>query len=133
MPVVRPSSPPNRILAACQAGNAVGDLVFEVSAGVPNPNVDLADPTDRTKMPAIGIIVSKPTATLAVVHVLGDLDGLTGLTDGEIHYVSATGKLTPTPPVPPPAGVAVQQSMGQSLGTTRILLSPSNDLRVRIA
>lgn len=63
-------------------------------------------------MPAIGVVVSNPTSTMAVVRYAGELSIFTGLTVGATYYVGEVGTMTTTVPSdtggsPPPSVVQV--------------------------
>ncbi len=83
------------ISATCLAGDTVGSPVY-VSA---NPTGDIwavssADPANPAQMPAVGILISKPspTATTCVVQLWGLVTGIySGLTVGRAYYVVAGG------------------------------------------
>lgn len=78
----------------CASDLAVGDWVY-VSTG---DTVAKADADDTSKLPVIGVIVSKPTTTTCVVQMTGQVT-LSGLTAGAIYYLSATaGAITATAP-----------------------------------
>lgn len=77
----------------CLSGDAVGDFVYVSAAST----VAKADADDTGKLPCIGVITSKPTATSAVVQTTGEVT-LSGLTAGAIYYLSGTaGSITATP------------------------------------
>lgn len=77
----------------CLSGDAVGDWVYISAAST----VAKADADDTAKLPVIGVIVSKPTATSCVVQTTGQVT-LSGLTEGSIYYLSGTaGAITATP------------------------------------
>lgn len=61
----------------------------------------LADASDPAKMPAIGFVASKPTATTAVLADEDELGGFVGLTPGAVYYAdpSTPGGITATQPV----------------------------------
>lgn len=59
-------------------------------------------------MPAIGVVVSNPTSTMAVVRYAGELSIFSGLTVGANYYVGEVGTITTTVPSdtggsPPPS------------------------------
>lgn len=110
----------------CLAGDAVGDAVYISAANT----VAKADADDTSKLPAIGLIVSKQAATSCTVRFSGLVTGLVGLTAGAVYYLSAAtaGAITATPPAAPnatPVGIAVSTTtlfvFGQ-LGTAFLLL-----------
>lgn len=79
---------------ACTAAEIVGDSVFVSGAN----SVLKADITDKLKMPAIGVITSKPTSTTCVVQI-GGVAVLPGspFTAGERIYNTNSG-LSSSPP-----------------------------------
>jgi len=109
-----------KLSATCQATDAVGHCVyFDGDIASDLYSVTKADPAVPTKMPAIGVIIEKPTATTCVVQTGGRLPGIvTGFTAGDIAYVGTDGFLTQTPPGTYP------QVMGVASDDEEILLSP---------
>lgn len=79
------------------AGIAVRELLYRSGSGT----AALADASDPAKMPAIGFVASKPTATSAVLADEDELDGFVGLTPGAVYYADPTtpGGITATQPV----------------------------------
>lgn len=79
---------------ACASDLAAGDWVYISASGT----VAKADADDTSKLPCIGVIVSKPTSTTCVVQTTGQVT-LSGLTAGSLYYLSATaGAITTTAP-----------------------------------
>jgi hypothetical protein len=97
---------------ACPAGAVVTDGVFSTS----DLAVDLVDPTNVLRTPAIGFIDSKPTATTCTVRKAGELAGFTGLVAGTRYFFSATspGKIAATAPSHP----NVEQQGGIAVSAT---------------
>jgi hypothetical protein len=91
---------------SCPMGAAVRQLVYQSGDGA----VDLADASDPAKMPAIGFIASKPTATTCVIQDEDELGGFVGLTPDVPYYAdpATPGGITPTLP-DVLAGEVVQQ------------------------
>ena len=78
----------------CASDLAAGDWVYLSAAST----VAKADADDTSKIPVIGVIVSKPTSTTCVVQMTGQVT-LSGLTAGSLYYLSATaGAITTTAP-----------------------------------
>lgn len=115
----------DRIIAAtCQITDVVGDLVC-VLAG--NKVVKRADVLDYFAMPAIGVIINKPTTTKASVQVLGLVKGLyTGLLPGRLYFVGADGR----PSALPPTGSQRRfvQAIGTALDTDVLFLLPGTHM-----
>lgn len=103
-----PSSTDKTFSANCLAGDAVGACVYVTGASVGGvPQVATCDPSDETKMPAIGIIVSKASATDATVQrfAIADLTG-SGVTfvPAARAFVGFAGLPVTTPPTPGGSG-----------------------------
>lgn len=114
--------------ADCDAGDAVGDCVYITGAEVGGKiQVEKVDVTDFAKMPACGIITSKPTSTTAVVHSLGFLDtsslGIAGLTPGKPVFVGSSNKPSTTAPA---AALAFVQEIGLAHDTDKIVHNPAS-------
>lgn len=95
----------------------VGDLVY-VSG---SDQVDLADVTDYLKMPAVGIVIGKPTLTSATVAYFGEVDVFAGLTPGAAYYVGPLGSVVDAHASPRDFGTSVQR-IGIALSTTTMLV-----------
>lgn len=96
---------------SCASGVLVGDPVYVSAADT----VAKADGTDAAKMPCIGFVFSKPTATTCIVQYDGEFI-TTGLTADTDYYVGASGLVTST------AGLAVVQLIGHSKSTTTLVM-----------
>lgn len=122
---------PNVQAADCTAAEAVGDPVYISSAAVGDRwQVRTTDYTDFNKMPAVGVIIDKPTATTCVVQVGGEVSIYTGLTVGRKVFVSISG--IEQPPVSRPlSGVKYVQSLGVATGTTTVAMNVGSSM-VRI-
>ena len=94
----------------CSAGIVVGNLVY-IDA---TDHVALADSGSSGTMPAIGVVVSKPTTTTCVVQYGGEVTGLT-VVAGTLYYVGAAGALASS------AGV-VTQGVGIAKNATTLVL-----------
>jgi len=110
--------------ADCSAGESVGDCVYvsaDAVAGV--VQVRKAIVSDTTKMPAVGVIAEKPTATTCVVIYLGTLPvgALPAFLPGRRYFVGASSQPTATPPTAP----ALLQVVGVALDSGRLLFNPS--------
>lgn len=77
---------------------SVGDVVYQVSGT--DSKVARADADNASARPPIGVCLSLPTTTTAViVHSGGTVTGMTGLTRGTAYWLSTTaGALTDTKP-----------------------------------
>jgi hypothetical protein len=117
--------------AECTAAESVGDFVCIV-ADPPNGYdlVGKADPADFSKMPAVGVIISKSSPTACLVQWIGETpDIFAGLSSGEVYFVGADGKIAEDPPAPTTVPL-FSQFMGVATAPTRLYLRP-NDHMVR--
>lgn len=105
--------------AECLSTDEVGKWVYisdEKQAGI--AQVETVDPNNPIKVPAVGIIKSKPTATTAVVQWGGLLEGvLIGLEPRKLVYVAADGSSTQSPP-----GTTYEQIVGVATDVDEILI-----------
>ena len=123
----------NSIRANCLTADAVGNCVYvtgDLISGL--HQVTTCDPTDFAKMPAVGVIVSKDTDTLCTVLVLGEIEGLTGLSVRKVVFVGLDGKIASAPPPPPVGGFVFIQHLGSVTDGQRVLLNPNFHMIKRI-
>jgi len=106
--------------ATCQGTDLEGDFV-RVTGEAGLPTVEKVDPLDLAKMPALGVILVKISATNCVVATIGELAAV-GLTAGAPYWIGTDGRLSVTVPDPPASGLAVVQSIGRALTATRLQL-----------
>ena len=104
---------------ACFNTIAVGDLVYAAGSG---KAMALADPFNTSKMPAVGIVVSKPTPSSCVVQTSGVVSGLSGLIAGQYVFISRAGRPTTTPPTPGPGETLAYQPLGLAIDTDSMVL-----------
>jgi len=123
-----PIETPFTFSANCLSTDAVGHCVYitgDLVLGV--IQVAKADITDKTKMPAVGVIVSKSAATDCIVVYLGavDLAGVVpALSPGKMYFVGPDSK----PNVVRPVGPALLQIVGVALDSSRVLFNPSPNM-----
>jgi len=80
----------------CTLGEAVRDVVYEAGSNLARE----ANANSSATMPAIGIIVQKPTGTSCIIARSGEVDGFSGLSVGSQYFVDTTsGQITSTPPI----------------------------------
>lgn len=109
----------------CASDLAAGDWVYVSAANT----VAKADADDTSKLPCIGVIVSKPTSTTCVVQTTGQVT-LSGLTAGAVYYLSTTaGAITSTAP----SANAIPVGVAKSTTVLVILagLAGAGDITVR--
>lgn len=115
---------PNVELAQCAAGDGVGACVYTTGDRVGGYyQVGTADPSDRGKMPAVGMIVQKLTPTVCFVKFEGVVEGVySDLTPGELLFVGDGGGLDDEMPA---GNSKYVQSVGTSLGSDVFRLEPN--------
>lgn len=106
--------------ANCLATDLINHFVRVVGNTLSVPDVTKADPTDALKMPAVGVIVQKPTATTCLVQVAGQILSFSPVVAGTWYYVGTSA----FPVVTPPAFPGIPQVIGVGLDTARLLLRP---------
>ena len=108
----------------CLSSDAPGDCVYVSGPAVSGTmQVAKADITTIAKMPAIGVLLSKDTATTGVAILEGFYD--VALPPGATRvWVGASGALVATPPTAP----AFIESMGIAVDGGRALVRPSMNM-----
>jgi hypothetical protein len=107
--------------AACPPSIAVGDLVA-VDGSMPSATtVQLIDITSPLRMPAAGIVVSKPTSASCTVVSSGVVNAQ-DLVPGAICFASRAGRVSFNPPTAT-TGPAFVQAVGVALSATQLLVS----------
>lgn len=85
--------------------------------------VQTADPCDTSKMPAIGVLISKSTPTVGKMQIMGPvLNIFTGLTPGKIYHVNLP-ILTIAPPLPGGLGYSMAQMFGYAAASDILILT----------
>lgn len=119
--------------AECSSAEAVGDWVC-ISDDPPNGTdyVRKADPADFTKMPAVGVVVSKSAPTQCRVQWFGETpDIFSGLSSGEYYFVGTDSRSADLPPEPTTAPLFTQ-FVGVATAPTRMYVRPNDRLVRRI-
>jgi hypothetical protein len=106
--------------ANCLSTDLINHFVRVVGNTLGVPDVTKADPTDPLKMPAVGVIVQKPTTTTCLVQVSGQILSFSPVVAGTWYYVGLAGLPVTSPPVFP----GIPQVIGVGLDTARLLLRP---------
>lgn len=123
--------------ATCLSTDVVGNCVYITGPSAGDVyQVSTADPLDGTnKMPAVGIIVLKPTPTdtTCQVQLWGEMvDVVSGLTPMKPLFVSSSGALSHIIATPGFGQKAYIQSMGVALSTDRMFVTPDFSIIKRI-
>ena len=124
-PPTDPSDFPVTCEADCPASISVDDLVYVSGTEVGGiVQVDLADPVIMAKMPAVGIVTVKSTATRCTVHKLGLVTPSVGLIAGARYYVGLTGVLSLDPPFQTdPEIEIIIQTVGYAVKSNQLLFN----------
>lgn len=105
------------ILVSCTTSEAVNDAVYVTGTDA----VARANAASIVTLPAIGLILSKPTTTSAIVQLSGVFAGFMGLTPGATYFLSATTPGAVTTTAPSTTGTFVQR-IGVAEDANTILL-----------
>ena len=99
---------------ACLAADDVGDWMHirgdQTTTG--RWRVEKADCFDETKMPAVGILISKSTPTTGIMRRVGPVDEFTGLDFTKHYFVGPAGSMVNPAPTPPSGTYVVVQRVG---------------------
>lgn len=115
--------------ADCTVSEGVGDFVFIVGNPVGGRDqVRKADPSDYDRMPAVGVVILKPTTTSCLVQWLGETPPIfSGLSAGEIYFLGSDSKVAETPPLPSTSNMFVQ-TIGVAAASDRLYVKPESNL-----
>jgi hypothetical protein len=90
--------------------------------------VDIKAPST---MPAVGVIIDKPSATRCLVQSIGEAVGLGVLVSGARYWIGTDSKITTVSPIPGGGERVVLQLAGIALDTTTLLLASAALISVR--
>lgn len=114
--------------ANCQGTDQVGDMVYVSGDSIGGIiQVSKVDITDYSKMPGVGVIVSKSSSTQCVILRYGILSVL-GLIPGKTYFVDFNGAPTATRPVATGGQKVFVQVLGVAMDSSRMLFNPSFNL-----
>lgn len=99
-------------------GVGIGDVIYTTGAFAG----DIADNLSMVTMPAVGIVIAKPTPITATVAYLGEVAAFGALSVGVEYFVGTSGAVTTAAPV---AVGSVVQRLGVAISGTTLLLIPS--------
>lgn len=133
--IARPLTTPARVPANCLITDSVNDLV-----GISGPTVmgvyqvEKANVGALAEMPAIGVIIDKPTATTCIVQLFGEVKGIyTSLVPGAVYFVGTNSKPSAVPPTPTLMKPRVYlQPIGVALDTNVLMLQPGPAMSIRV-
>lgn len=120
--------------ADCTTAEAIGDFVCISGPQVSNRDqVTKADPSDYDKLPAVGVIISKPSPTTCLVQWMGETPAIfSGLSAGEPYFLGADSRLAEVPPPPAMRDMFVQV-VAIALSDDRVYVRPEGNLTLRKA
>lgn len=95
------------------------DLLYASGAGA----MARADNGSTATVPAVAIVVAKPTSTTATVAYFGRVAGFAGLTPGAEYFVGTSGALVLASGLPSAPG-SVAQKIGTALDADALLFDP---------
>lgn len=120
----------SRFQAQLVPGIAIGTCVSVASSSGISIVVDKADIFDVSRMPSVGILISKSSDTLGTIIYSGTYTVL-GLSKGIKYFVGTNGVLTDVAPIATVSSVFVQ-SVGVALSDNSLLISMPNDFVERV-
>ncbi len=107
--------------AICTSSESVGSCVRVVSSMTGVYTVNKVDITDKTKMPAIGIITDKQSAIACTVAYYGYVSSSSTLVIGKPVYINTNAELV----FEKQDGLVFNQLMGYSLSENSLFINPS--------
>lgn len=111
----------------CQTTDLVGDAVRLTGSSA--HDVTRVNPIASGTMPAIGVIVSKPTTTTCVVQGVGVATGIyTGLTIGKMYWIGNNGRPLSTPPTGSAGAHLYAQPLGLAVSATDLFLTGDQEV-----
>lgn len=117
--------------ADCLATDAVGNWVYITGDDVSGIfQVTKVDVTDKSTLPAIGVIVEKTTSTRCRVQTYGEVTGLGTLTPGSRYFIGTDSNISTSLPTPPALGTATMQVVGVAISAEILLVLPGQSLLV---
>ncbi len=121
--------------ANCLSSDSVGDLVCitgPILAGL--YQTTRVDVSTLSRMPAVGAIVAKTSATDCVIQFWGRIGGVwSGLTPGKTYFADLGGGITPIPPFPDVSNPRIYvQAIGVALDANILMLNPSTNMVIRV-
>lgn len=118
--------PTHAFWAGCDATLVVGEWVYITGPSVSGRyQVARSDVSDSAKMPAVGVVVSKPSSTLCQVQWGGEVSGLGVLVPRRVYFLQPDSKIGLG--VPSASGQYVQR-LGVALDANRLLVNLNTGL-----
>lgn len=100
---------------ACLSGDGVGNImsIRDVKTPAGRWRVQTADCTDGSKMPGVGILISKASGTTGIMQVYGEVGSIfAGLDVTKRYFVGPSGTLVNPPPTPGVGSIVYVQKFG---------------------
>lgn len=118
--------PTHAFWAACDATVTVGEWVYITGPSVSGRyQVARSDVSDYAKLPAVGVVVNKPSSTLCQVQWGGEVSGLGTLVPRRVYFLQSDSKIGLGPPTG--SGQYVQR-LGVALDESRLLVALNTSL-----
>jgi hypothetical protein len=129
--IVPPISLLTTFNAACPSGLATKDFVYITGPSIGGVyQVAKADITDYSKLPAVGVVIDKPTPTTCKIQWQGEVTIFSGLIPHKIYFLDTLGQASDIPPTP--TTNLFIQVLGTALDTNVLLISPQLRVTKRI-
>ncbi len=112
------------LTVTCASTVAIGDFITYPIGGT----VTTASALDPALLTSIGVVVSKVSATVAVVQTGGVCSVFSGLTPGQAYYVGTTGRPSALPPTAANGTKLYAQKVGRALNSSTLLLNISPEI-----
>jgi len=108
---------------ACLSGDTIGNCMRIRDVRVNGKwRVETADPSDRAKMPAVGVLISKSTPTVGIVQLFGVVDLFTEMVPGQPLLVGFNGELLDEIPTLAPGEYFWAQQIGVAVSNDLLMM-----------
>jgi hypothetical protein len=120
-------------VADCTSAEAIGDFVRVSGTQVSNRDqVRKADPSSYAKLPAVGVVISKPTPTTCLVQWMGETPEIfSGLAAGSLYFLGADSRIADNPPAPVGRDMFIQ-AVAVALSDKKAYIRPTNNVYRRV-
>lgn len=133
---IRPITRKQKFFATCDIADSVGNVVYisnNITISDNTYTVAKVDISNYNKVPGIGIIVAKSSATKCIVQTEGEAVGIyTGLTAGRVYFIGVDSNPTLVPPAPPISGFIYLQAIGTALDSNVLELDFNAEVHKRV-
>ena len=110
--------------ADCPLSTSVGHFVYVTGPEVGGRlQVATVDVTNKSTMPAFGVVVRKDTPNRCVVMVRGEWSIPGGASPHSRYFINTSGGASVSPPSTSTGGIVVVQAVGYGLSTEKVRLT----------